>query len=92
MEENLVGHPFKKNTKKSHDSAQYDTAWNLTLRSIIVLQITGKIYKQQILRVDLDSALYHTVRNSGKIRISQQKLNQKQNHFNPLVSGPGRFE
>ena len=79
LEENLVGHPFKKNTKKSHDSAQYDTAWNLTLRSII-------------LRVDLDSALYHTVRNSGKIRLSRQKLNQKQNHFNPLVSGPGRFE
>ena len=34
--ENLVCCPFKKDTKKSHDSVQYDTARNLTLRSIIL--------------------------------------------------------
>ena len=34
--ENLVLHPFKKDTEKSHDSAQYDTKRNLTLRSIIL--------------------------------------------------------
>ena len=34
--ENLFCCPFKKDTKKSHDSVQYDTARNLTLRSIIL--------------------------------------------------------
>ena len=28
--------PFKKDTEQSHDSAQYETARNLTLRSIIL--------------------------------------------------------
>ena len=41
---------------------------------------------------ELDSAQYDTARNFEKIRISRRNLNQKRNYFNPLVSGPGRFE
>ena len=35
----------------------------------------------------IDSAQYNTAWNFEKIRISRRKRNQKQNYFNPLVSG-----
>ena len=41
---------------------------------------------------ELDSAQHDTARNLKKNRISRRNLNQNQNYFNPLVSGPGRFE
>ena len=39
QDENLVVLSHKKDTEKSHDSAQYDTAQNLTLRSIILREV-----------------------------------------------------
>ena len=40
--ENSLDCPFKKDTEKSLDSAQYDTARNLTLRSIILRRTSVK--------------------------------------------------
>ena len=62
--------PFKKDTeKKSLDSAQYDTAQNFTLRSMI-LRGTSKKFEY----------------------LGEKERRKKLNYFNPLVSGPGRFE
>ena len=57
--------------------------------TIFILEKSSRISKY------FDSPGYHTPGSQffeTKIRITQQKLNQNRKYFNPLVSGPGRFE
>ena len=71
------------------DSAQYETPGRLTLRSMIP---RGDWLCAVCNPGEIDSAQYHTPGWFIKIRISRRKRNQNRKYFNPLVSGPGRFE
>ena len=80
-------------------SAQYDTARNVTLHSMILqgMWLCAVWYCKEC-----DSAQYDTVWSltlcsiipSGDLKNSNisVKTTLKGNYFNPLVSGPGRFE
>ena len=64
------------------------SCWTVPLNMIQKSQMT----QHSMILCRTYSTQYDTARSFAKIRISWRKRNQKQNYFNPLVSGPGQFE
>ena len=83
----------------NYEKTGQKSRWTVPLHMIQKSQITPRsmILHRTWLRAvwycaELDSEQYDTAGSFVKIRISRRKLNPKQNYFNPLVKGPGRFE